>query len=128
MLATSGCGDLVGAPAGAAQAPPSALARAEIPSTLLPIYQGAAVTCRGLPWQLLAAIGWRESTHGGPGLDGATGRVQPPILGVALNGEGKVAAIRDPSSPDGWAHARGPMQFIPETWKRWATLAPERLG
>ncbi len=49
------------------------------------------------------------------------------ILGPALDGIGKVAAI--PSTPDSvrwhgdsrWDHAVGPMQFIPSTWEDWAS-------
>src|SRR5207248_4270239 len=32
----------------------------------------------------------------------------------------------DLSQPDGWGHALGPMQFLPATWGRWGTVAPDR--
>jgi len=58
--------------------------------------------------------------------DPATGAVVPPIIGPAIDGRPGFAALRDPTSPDGWAHAMGPGQFLPATWARWATLAPGR--
>ncbi len=79
----------------------------------------------GIKWWSLAAIGRAESNHGRFG--GATfdfnGTVTPPIIGVALNGNG-FAAISDTDGGtlDGdteWDRAVGPMQFIPGTWKRW---------
>ncbi|MCZ7537747.1 MAG: hypothetical protein M5T61_18740 [Acidimicrobiia bacterium] len=39
----------------------------------------------------------------------------PLILGPALDGRAGFARVPDPSSPDGWAHAQGPMQFLPST-------------
>ena len=112
--------------AAAAGGPPSAVALAEIPPNLLPVYQAAAATCPGLPWQVLAAIGALESGHAQGRADPATGDVSPPIMGPAIDGRPGFAAIRDPSSSDGWAHALGPMQFLSTTWARWARLAPGR--
>lgn len=99
---------------------------ADIPESLFSVYVSAAGSCPGLPWGVLAAIGYFESRHGGGHVDPSTGDVSPQILGVALNGTGGVARVRDPASPDGWAHAQGPMQFLPSTWDRWARLAPGR--
>ncbi|MGH9152967.1 MAG: NlpC/P60 family protein [Acidimicrobiales bacterium] len=107
-------------------AAPSAVAEAEIPADLLPVYMAAADTCRGLPWQVLAAVGWVESRHAGGRADPATGAVAPPIIGPAIDGSGGFRAIPDASQPDGWAHALGPMQFLSTTWTGWATLAPDR--
>ena len=42
---------------------PSDTAVAEIPPHLLRAYMDAAGTCPGLPWEVLAAIGWTESRH-----------------------------------------------------------------
>jgi hypothetical protein len=42
----------------------SAYARALIPAGYLALYQRAALTCRGLPWTVLAAIGTVESRNG----------------------------------------------------------------
>ena len=76
-----------------------------------------------LPWTLLAGVGRVESDHGryGGSVLGENGVSHPLIIGVALNGEGPVAAIRD--TDDGhfdkdkvWDRAVGPMQFIPSTW------------
>ncbi|WP_421742202.1 lytic transglycosylase domain-containing protein [Cellulomonas sp.] len=80
-------------------------------------------------WTTLAAIGAVESghgTHGGTQL-GADGRPGIPIIGPPLDGTPGTAAIRagvddrewhgDPT----WAHAVGPMQFLPSTWRRWAS-------
>jgi hypothetical protein len=105
---------------------PSALATGEIPPNLLPRYIDAASTCVGLPWQVLAAIGFIESRHGEGRVDPATGDISPPILGPALDGTNGTARIADPSAPDGWMHAQGPMQFLPTTWARWGRLAPDR--
>ena len=80
-------------------------------------------------WTTLAGIGWVESQHGT--LDGRTlddsGHPSRPILGPALDGHGKFAAI--PSTPESlayhgdhrWEHAVGPMQFLPSSWRTWAT-------
>jgi Peptidase family M23 len=105
---------------------PSPSALKEIPPDLLPVYVGAATTCGGLPWQVLAAIGYHESRHAAGRADPATGEVEPPIFGPPLDGRNGNARIPDASFSDGWAHAMGPMQFIPSTWLRWRTLAPNR--
>src|SRR5580700_1475332 len=97
---------------------PSARALHEIPAYLLPVYIDAASTCPGLPWEVLAAIGFHESRHGDGRIDPMTGNVAPPILGPPLDGTNGNARISDPSFADGWAHAMGPMQFIPSTWTR----------
>ncbi len=69
-----------------------------------------------------------ESHHGT--IDGRSltvdGRSEPPIIGVALDGVGPVAAIR--STPESaqwhgdpvWEHAVGPMQFLRSSWEPWA--------
>lgn len=109
-----------------AESGPSELARIEIPSNLLSVYVAASKTCPGLPWQFLAAIGFVESGHGQGRVDPATGNVAPPIIGPAIDGRPGFASIVDPSSPDGWAHAVGPMQFLTTTFRAWAVLAPDR--
>jgi cell wall-associated NlpC family hydrolase len=105
---------------------PSAAARAEIPPDLLPVYMAASVTCRGLPWQVLAAIGWVESRHAGGRADPRSGDVVPPIIGPSIDGQNGTATIPDASQPDGWAHALGPMQFLSATWTTSGRLAPDR--
>ena len=110
----------------AASGRPTPLARSEIPVHLLPVYRSAAATCGGLPWQVLAAIGWEESRHGQGRVDPVIGDVDPPIEGPPLDGRSGFALVRDPSAPDGYARALGPMQFLRSTWDRWATVAPDR--
>ena len=126
VASVAGLATLTHAGAALEPSPASAQARAEIPADLVPVYQGAALACAGLPWQVLAAIGFVESGHAGGRADPATGAVAPPIVGPPLDGRPGFAAIADPASSDGWAHAAGPMQFLPATWARWATLAPGR--
>ena len=43
---------------------PSISALDDIPPTYLALYQAAARTCAGLPWNVLAGIGKVESDHG----------------------------------------------------------------
>lgn len=98
-----------------------------VPAGLEAVYRDAASRyCDGLPWEVLAAIGWVESRHGGGRFDPATGDMDHTILGPPLDGTNGRIRLPDPSSPDGWAHAEGPMQFLPSTWRAWATLAPGR--
>nr|WP_228046212.1 lytic murein transglycosylase [Saccharopolyspora sp. HNM0983] len=91
--------------------------------------QASAPEC-GLTWTTLAGVGAVESRHGtlgGTELDG-TGRPQEPIIGVPLDGSAEVRRVDD---TDGAAYdgdpvfdrAVGPLQFIPETWERWAVDA-----
>jgi hypothetical protein len=105
---------------------PSDTANAEIPAFLLRIYIDAAATCPGLPWEILAAIGWTESRHADGHADPTTGDVRPPIVGPALDGTNGNQAIPDPTEPDGWAHAHGNMQFLKTTWAAWGRVAPGR--
>ncbi|WP_084502585.1 lytic transglycosylase domain-containing protein [Microbacterium indicum] len=78
-------------------------------------------------WNTLAGIGWVESHHGelrGGSVD-ADGVTRPAITGIPLDGTNDTMAIPDTDGGelDGdatWDRAVGPMQFIPETWLRWA--------
>jgi membrane-bound lytic murein transglycosylase B len=80
-----------------------------------------------LGWNTLAAIGWIESRHGtlGGRVLGDDGRSSRPILGPALDGSGKYAAIRSTPGSSAWhgdrtwEHAVGPLQFLVSTWDRW---------
>jgi membrane-bound lytic murein transglycosylase B len=110
----------------------SDLADNDVPTAALTAYQNAARQlslsdpgCE-LPWTLLAAIGRVESDHGrfAGSVVSTDGVARPEIIGIALNGAGPVAAIRDSDGGklDGdtkWDRAVGPMQFIPTTWA-WA--------
>jgi len=84
-------------------------------------------SCR-ISWATLAGIARIESNHGRYGdrvLDDDA-RPSRPIIGVPLDGTPGVRAIGD---TDGGAldgdrehdRAVGPMQFIPSTWRKWAT-------
>jgi hypothetical protein len=66
-----------------------------IPSNYVPLYK-AAGTKYGIPWSVLAGVGKVESDHGRSKLPGV-------------------------SSGENYAHAAGPMQFIPGTWKAYGT-------
>ena len=70
---------------------PSALALSDIPDDHLTLYRRAALSCPGLPWTVLAAIGSVESSHGRTSAPGVT-------------------------SGANFAGAMGPMQFLAETW------------
>ena len=89
-------------PEGPAQKSASAFALADIPKRYLGFYSDAAATCRGLTWQVLAAIGKVESDHG---------RSSAPGVKSGVNRFGCCA---------------GPMQFNirngrPSTWDTWGT-------
>ncbi|WP_206791660.1 lytic transglycosylase domain-containing protein [Amycolatopsis sp. MtRt-6] len=103
-----------------------------IPGSMLKAYKNAAdilakeqPNCH-LDWALLASIGRIESNHGRGGYVNALGDTLEPILGPVLNGAGPFAAIRDTDGGryDGdvvWDRAVGPMQFIPGTWRGYAS-------
>jgi Membrane-bound lytic murein transglycosylase B len=106
--------------------------RAGIPVRAMAAYAGASIALAqtspecGLGWNTLAAIGLVETAHGsfGGSSIGADGRVTPLIIGIPLNGNG-VAAVADTDGGDldgdaVWDRAVGPMQFIPDTWRRFA--------
>jgi cell wall-associated NlpC family hydrolase len=62
-----------------------------IPSNYLALYKKAGQQY-GIPWNVLAGVGWVETHHGQLKAQGVT-------------------------SGENYAHAGGPMQFIPGTWK-----------
>ncbi|MGW4400853.1 lytic transglycosylase domain-containing protein [Amycolatopsis nivea] len=83
-----------------------------------------------ISWATLAGIGRIESNHGqyGGAVLGADGRPSKPIIGVPLDGSSGVRAIGDTDGGqlDGDPvadRAVGPMQFIPGTWRKWASDA-----
>ncbi|NKS56179.1 murein transglycosylase [Rhodococcus hoagii] len=84
----------------------------------------------GIGWTTLAGIGMVETlhgTHGGSAI-GRDGVVRPPIRGLALDGRPGLDHLPDTDrgALDGdptFDRAMGPMQFIPDTWRRWGTDA-----
>jgi membrane-bound lytic murein transglycosylase B len=76
-----------------------------------------------LSWTTIAAIAKVESAHGSANgaVLGADGSVQPPILGLPLDGKGGRQLIRDTDqgavdADTTYDRAVGPLQFIPATW------------
>jgi len=78
---------------------PGAAATAPIPARMLRLYGEAAVTCPGLPWTVLAAIGTVESGNGTSDLPGV-------------------------HSGANWAGAEVPMQFLPATFAAYDEPVP----
>jgi hypothetical protein len=80
------------------QAPPSGVARADIPSRYLQLYRQAARRCPGLSWAVLAAIGKVESDHGRSRLPGVrsgwnrAGAAGPMQFGIGVGRAGNAWA------------------------------------
>jgi membrane-bound lytic murein transglycosylase B len=105
-----------------------------VPARALIAYGNAELLLRSsdpgchVSWTTLAGIGRVESNHGqfAGAVLGADGLPSKPIIGVPLDGSAGVRSIPDTDGGqlDGNAqldHAVGPMQFIPGTWRRWAS-------
>lgn len=79
-----------------------------------------------MPWTMLAGIGRVESTHAFGGKADAEGNPLRPVYGPVLDGSlAGNAVIYDSDDGildglSGYDRAVGPMQFLPETWKRYA--------
>ena len=125
-----------GQPVGVPQVDPAWLstmsAGTGIPAPALRAYARVQLDDAGgcpVGWTTLAGIGWVESHHGTLGGRSlrASGRPSSRILGPALDGRGSFAAIeaapgsRSFHGDERWEHAVGPMQFLPESWRSWAT-------
>lgn len=111
-------------------AAPARASSNDIPSGLVAWYSGAADTCPGLSWTVVAAIAKVETDHGRFGNASMTvnGDVRPRIIGIQLNGTAETVAIPDTDAGrhDGdpvWDRAVGPLQFIPSTWARFGVDA-----
>jgi membrane-bound lytic murein transglycosylase B len=77
----------------------------------------------GLSWNLLAGIGRIESGHANGGATDAHGTATRPIYGPALDGTlpgNETIVERSSNGRMSYAHAVGPMQFLPGTWARYA--------
>ncbi len=96
VAALNGSGSSGAEPNGSADASPASPA---IPSSWELIEQGAAATCPGLSWAVLAAIGRVESD---------SGRSRAPGVVTGANAAG----------------AEGPMQFEPATFARYGVVGP----
>jgi membrane-bound lytic murein transglycosylase B len=110
--------------------------KTQIPSRSLVAYAEAELAVRAsrpacrLTWSTLAGVGRVESHHGEfNGSDvGDDGTLDPPIIGIPLDGSPGVRAIRDTDrgALDGdkrWDRAVGAMQFLPQTWRKWGARA-----
>jgi membrane-bound lytic murein transglycosylase B len=104
-----------------------------IPGIAVAAYQNAERTLAAenpvcaMPWSMLAGIGRVESTHSFGGKADADGNPLTPVYGPVLDGSlsgNNVIHDSDGGSLDGLAgydRAIGPMQFLPETWKRYGS-------
>lgn len=93
------------------------------------IAQDAWPECN-LRWNTLAGLGWVETRHGTysgnwfkPSKLDDNGYATPPIYGITLDGTNNTARTPDTDNGelDGDSEldrAMGPMQFIPESWRR----------
>lgn len=81
----------------------------------------------GIGWTLIAGIGRVESTHANNGAAAEDGNLLTPILGPVLDGSlAGNAVIRDTDGGEldgnaSYDRAVGPTQFLPATWKAYAT-------
>ncbi len=80
----------------------TAAATSKIPPAMLALYQEAAVTCPGLPWTILAAIGTVESDNGQSNLPGVhSGANAAGAEGIMQFEPATFAAYDEPVPPGG---------------------------
>ncbi|WP_217160907.1 lytic transglycosylase domain-containing protein [[Mycobacterium] fortunisiensis] len=96
-----------------------------IPAIALAAYRNAdAVMAQsqpdcGVSWNLLAGIGYVESTHAFGGAADERGDPVRPIFGPALDGSlpgNEIIVAGSFGGRTAYARALGPMQFLPSTW------------
>ncbi|MFV8161848.1 lytic transglycosylase domain-containing protein [Mycobacterium sp. 134] len=96
-----------------------------IPAIALAAYQNADAMMAqsqpdcGVTWNLLAGIGYVESTHAFGGAADERGDPVSPIYGPALDGSlpgNEVIVAGSFGGGTHYARALGPMQFLPSTW------------
>lgn len=114
---------------------PGAIGALGIPEIALAAYRNAELALAasepncGVSWNLLAGIGRIESGHAGGGKTDAAGTTSSRVLGPTLDGSlagNNVITDTDGGALDGdnlHDRAIGPMQFIPGTWKNYASDA-----
>ncbi|MEV0245250.1 lytic murein transglycosylase [Nocardia sp. NPDC050712] len=107
-------------------------AQAGIPGVAIAAYQTAEETLHAenptcnMSWSMLAGIGRVESTHAFGGKADNQGNPLSPVYGPVLDGSlygNNVIHDSDGGELDGlggYDRAIGPMQFLPETWKKFA--------
>lgn len=105
---------------------PSLLGGLGIPEIVLAAYRNAELALAasepncGLSWNLLAGIGHIESGHAGGGRTDPAGTTLSPVLGPVL--DGSLAGNEVIKAADGsFVRAIGPMQFLPNTWRNYAS-------
>ncbi|MCU1629254.1 MAG: hypothetical protein JWP64_4203 [Pseudonocardia sp.] len=115
-------------------APPFAHRSQNIPDVILTAYQRAEAVLAaaepgcGVTWWMLAAIGKMESDHANGGLVDSAGTTLEPILGPSLDGSHGWAAIPSSTAGAEWERARGPMQFLPATWRAYGRGDPHNIN
>jgi membrane-bound lytic murein transglycosylase B len=101
-----------------------------IPAVALSAYRNAEQLMAGsnpdcgISWNFLAGIGRIESMHANGGATDTRRTAKQPIYGPALDGSLSGNEVIVQSSMSGqvtYARAMGPMQFLPDTWARYAS-------
>jgi hypothetical protein len=102
------------------QAPPSQLAKVDIPTDYLALYQQATAHCPGLSWSVLAGIGKVESDHGRARLPGVhsgwnrAGAAGPMQFGIGVGRAGNAwARFGRDDNHDGRVSVYDPGDAIP---------------